>query len=381
MRWFKSAFIVTIVLLLIPNMIAFAVDSARVFSDDVVVGLNEDFVVPVKLQNNKGIMGFKINVSYPDRQIKLKNISGGSITQTGLFNTSITDYYSVKGSFDVVWSDSQNFSSDGTLFMLTFETLGHADYGEYEIKFSYSPDDTFNEKWQSVELDCENIKIKIADDKTVQKEKEKSTSVSVNAGKGEKVTDDYLIASVQSVLDSYMLMDITDVTDDSQKESILKFVNSRNLSFSPDSVQYASFEELKQAYFTALKNEAVSGVIESVDGDKIIEISGNIFDKYGADSFSELMGEDKQQAVNEALSSIASQGADTQNFAYVTDEDVMADTFDELFGEAKNQQENGIKVEEKPASKSWIIITVATVLTLLIVLVVTIIVIKKRNKK
>ena len=79
------------------NTSAFAAGNAVVFSDEINTTLKEEFVVPVKIKNNSGLMGFKITVKYPDSQITLKNVSSGSLTGSGLFNTSVTDYYSVKG--------------------------------------------------------------------------------------------------------------------------------------------------------------------------------------------------------------------------------------------------------------------------------------------
>lgn len=348
-------------------------------SEEYFMSPGDTFTVPISIKNNLGIMGFKINVKYPDKQIKLKDISSGSITKNGLFNTSVTDFYSVKGTFDVVWTHTQDITGDGTLFILTFEALGYSDYGEYKIELDYSVDDTFNERWESVALNCQPILINITDEKTASKKNNKNDAVSLPENTGNPVSDDYLISSVKAVLDSYLLMDITDVKDDSQKESILKFVNSRNLAFSPDAIQYRSFEELKQAYLTAITNEAISDVIESVDGDKIIDVSGAILDKYGVDSFSQLSEKDKQQAVNEAIASIGEQGGDTQKFAYVTDEDVLAETFDKLVGEAESQQENAIEVK-KPGVKLWMIITGVSALVL-VVLVVVIVLIKNRKRK
>ena len=193
-------------------------------SKECFISPGDTFTVPISIKNNHGIMGLKINVKYPDKQIKLKDISSGSITKNGLFNTSVTDFYSVKGTFDVVWTHTQDITGDGTLFILTFEALGYSDFGEYKIELSYSEDDTFNEKWESVALNCQPILINITDEKTASKKNNKNDAVSLPENTGNPVSDDYLISSVKAVLDSYLLMDITDVKDDTQKESILKFV-------------------------------------------------------------------------------------------------------------------------------------------------------------
>ena len=328
------------------NTCAFAAGNAVVFSDEINTTLKEEFVVPVKIKNNSGLMGFKITVNYPDSQITLKNVSSGSLTGSGLFNTSVTDYYSVKGSFDVLWSDAQNVNGDGTLFMITFETLGYADYGKYKIDLTYSADDTFNEKWKAVQLDCQSITVNILDNKSASKKNEVKTTLPSN-NSGKPVSDDYLISSVKAMLESYQIVDISDVSDDSQKDSFLKFVNSRNLAYSKDAVQFRSFDELREAYIKALKNSATKNVLESVDGEKVISISDSILKNYGVGSFSELPDEKKKEAIGNALESIVGDGGDTRDFAMISDNDTAADVLDGIVNGAKVEQENSLALPHK----------------------------------
>lgn len=334
------------VLLLSNCLTVLAVEKPTVYSDEVYAALKESFTVPIKLKNNAGLMGFKITVKYPEAQIALKDISSGSLTKKGMFNTTVTDYYSVKGSFDVIWSDTQNVSEDGTLFMLTFETLGYADYGKYKIDLTYSADDTFNEKWKAVQLDCQSITVNILDSKSASKKNEVKTTLPSN-NSGKPVSDDYLISSVKAMLESYQIVDISDVSDDAQKDSFLKFVNSRNLAYSKDAVQFRSFDELREAYIKALKNSATKNVLESVDGEKVISISDKILKEYGVGSFSELSDDKKEAAVESALGSIAGEGGDTRDFAKILDNDTAADVLDEIVNGAKTDQKNLNKVKNK----------------------------------
>lgn len=334
------------VLLLSNCLTVLAVEKPTVYSDEVYAALKESFTVPIKLKNNAGLMGFKITVKYPEAQIALKDISSGSLTKKGMFNTTVTDYYSVKGSFDVIWSDTQNVSEDGTLFMLTFETLGYADYGKYKIDLTYSADDTFNEKWKAVQLDCQSITVNILDSKSASKKNEVKTTLPSN-NSGKPVSDDYLISSVKAMLESYQIVDISDVSDDAQKDSFLKFVNSRNLAYSKDAVQFRSFDELREAYIKALKNSATKNVLESVDGEKVISISDKILKEYGVGSFSELSDDKKEAAVESALSSIAGEGGDTRDFAKILDNDTAADVLDGIVNGAKTDQKNLNKVKNK----------------------------------
>ncbi len=362
------------VLLFANCLTVLAVEKPIVYSDEVYVALKESFTVPIRLKNNAGLMGFKITVKYPEAQIALKDISSGSLTKSGMFNTTVTDYYSVKGSFDVIWSDTQNVDGDGTLFMLTFETLGYADYGKYKIDLTYSADDTFNEKWGAVQLDCQSITVNILDSKSASKKNEVKTTLPSN-NSGKPISDDYLISSVKAMLESYQIIDISDVSDDAQKDSFLKFVNSRNLAYSKDAVQFRSFDELKEAYIKALKNSATKNVLESVDGEKVISISDKILKEYGVGSFSELSDDKKEAAVESALSSISGEGGDTRDFAKILDNDTAADVLDGIVNGAKTDQKKLNKV--KNMGNEHLGIKIIIIFGCLIIILIIILFLKK----
>ena len=362
------------------NTCAFAAGNAVVFSDEINTTLKEEFVVPVKIKNNSGLMGFKITVNYPDSQITLKNVSSGSLTSSGLFNTSVTDYYSVKGSFDVLWSDAQNVNGDGTLFMITFETLGYADYGTYKIDLTFSRDDTFDEKWKDVQLDCNPITVNILDSKSASKKNEANKPKSAaSSNTGEKISDDYLISSVQSILKSYDITDISEVSDETQKNNIVKFVNSRNLAYSKDAIQYKSFDELKEAYTKSLTNSAVKNVLESVDGEKVLSISDSILKNYGVGSFSELPDEKKKEAVGNALESIVGEGGDTRDFAMISDNDTAADVLDGIVNGAKEEQNNSVPVKSKHNFATWKIFLIDVAFVVIVIVLAGFIYLKKKG--
>lgn len=371
-----------LVLLIALSTSVLAAGSVTVFSQEVNTTLDESFVVPVRLKGNTGLMGFKLTVKYPESQLTLKNVSSGELTETGLFNTTITDYYSVNGSFDVLWSNSQEVKGDGTLFMMTFETLGYADYGTYKIELSFSGDDTFNEKWQSVELECKPIAVNILDKKSASKKNEENVSQTVAVTKSsQKISDDYLIASVRAIMSSYSISDISEVTDENQKSNIVKFVNSRSKAYSPDAYQFKDFDELKVAYILAMKNVTVKNVLESVDGNKVISASGSVLNRYSAGSFAELAEKDKENAVKEALGLIENEGGDTRDFASVADSDLAAEILDGIVDGANEQENNSVPVEAEDNGTKKIIIISAAGAAVIIAAVSIAVCIKKRKKK
>ena len=380
----KKLICVSLTVLIMTTFVisAFAAENPTVYSDAIVTTLNEQFVLPVKLKGSTGIMGFRITVNYPEQHFKLKNITSGSLTKSGLFNTTVSDFNQVKNTFDVVWSNTENVTGEGSLFMLTFETNGYADYGDYKIELSFSQDDTFDEQYKPVALQCKPVAVKITDAKGFAKQQAATEpTAAAKDTTGKPVSDDYLIGSVQAVMESFGEIDIANITDNSQQESIVKFVNSRDLAYSADSKQYTSFAELKEDYNKALTNDAVTKVLESVDGDKIITLSDTILKKYGADTFSELSEEDKKAAVGEAVDAIAGEGGETRNFASVSDADDAAKMLDGIKdGAVKEQNESKPVPDGQHKLSTWQIVLIAAAGVIVVTAGIAAVVIYKKKK-
>lgn len=133
---------------------AFASDTFnRVYADAVTVEAGENIMIPVKIENNSGFMGFSVIVTYDKSVFEPVSVTKGSII-SGLFNDSIET--ADNNSFKVVYSGTGNVISDGILFNLEFEVNKNVS-GKHEIELSYSQPDTFNESWEKVELSCEKI--------------------------------------------------------------------------------------------------------------------------------------------------------------------------------------------------------------------------------
>lgn len=118
--------------------------------------------IPVKISNNPGIMGFSVSVKYDKTVLTPVYASAGTIIN-GLFDDSIET--SEPGSFDVVWSGTENCTQNGILFNVTFDVNSNAS-GTTKIELSYSQADTFNENWQDVVLNCEDIDLAIENQQT-----------------------------------------------------------------------------------------------------------------------------------------------------------------------------------------------------------------------
>lgn len=125
----------------------------RVFADSISVESGERVTIPVKIENNGGFMGFSIIVAYDAEIFTPVSVSKGEIL-AGMFNDSIDT--ATDNSFKVVFTGTGNVTGDGVIFNIVFDVSDEAS-GKYDISLSYSQQDTFNEKWDNVVLNCEKI--------------------------------------------------------------------------------------------------------------------------------------------------------------------------------------------------------------------------------
>ena len=105
------------------------------------------------------IMGFKITIDYSENMLDVVSVTRGELTDTGNFNDNVGKN---KGEFSVVWNSTENVTEDGSLFVIALSATDKM-LGETEISVSYSQEDTFNEKYEDVLLDCKTIKIMLND--------------------------------------------------------------------------------------------------------------------------------------------------------------------------------------------------------------------------
>lgn len=135
-----------------------AADSTRIFAEAAVGMQGEDIAVPVKISGNAGIMGFRINVTYDKDYLVPLDVTCGDIL-SGVFDHNIGIYDT--SCFDVLWSGTENTNANGILFYIKFRIKENALKGTTQIGLSYSQEDTFNESYEDVMLDCEEISVDI----------------------------------------------------------------------------------------------------------------------------------------------------------------------------------------------------------------------------
>lgn len=158
----KGLTLVLIVLFVLGTMISgVTASSTRVYPEQskYIVAKGDMLTIPFRIQNNTGIMGFKILVTYSSSVLSDPSSQKGSLLNKGSYMDGIQK--DTTGSFSLLWSNSENIYGDGELFVLSFRVKNDANPGDYTINLSYSQDDTFNEQWKDVQLSLQNVVIHI----------------------------------------------------------------------------------------------------------------------------------------------------------------------------------------------------------------------------
>ena len=149
----------------------------NIYAEPINCSKNETIIIPVIIENNNGMMGFKIIFDYDETSLCPLSVQRGEAIQNGLLNDSIGVFEN--GEFYVVWSNSENMMNNGTLFVLNFKVLDTASANTI-INISYSQDDTFDEDWNDVKLNCNNISVNVSDGTVGPNESENESEISDN---------------------------------------------------------------------------------------------------------------------------------------------------------------------------------------------------------
>lgn len=131
---------------------------AVVHAESVYVSAGETVSIPVVIANNPGIMGFSLLISFDDAIFTPVSVTAGDMLSDGWLDDSIG--YMDTDTVKVSYSGTSAVTECGTLFNIDFDISDNAS-GECSIEISYIENDTFNEIFEKVRLDCENISVNI----------------------------------------------------------------------------------------------------------------------------------------------------------------------------------------------------------------------------
>lgn len=366
--------ILSMLMILQCNIVAFADASVTVSADKVSLSQNEPTLIPIKIKNNSGIMGFKMTVEYPVDKLDIKSVSRGEITAKGNFNTNlgIND-----GRFDVLWNNVDEIKTDGTLFLISVQAKTEIKK-DTEIKLSFSQPDTFNEKYEDVAFNCKNIVISA--DYVEPTTEETTKANNENATKAPTPLDNsQILDAVKITLEQNGYENLKDVED--TDKFIKNFNKNLEMITGSDEHNVTDFDTIKSMYNSAYEGEFIIETTNNVDSDKIHSVVKETLDKFKAKSIDELDDKDKAEFVQKVEEKLKEQNLDTPNISEDLETDAALDIIEKLYvstNTEKNEQQDN---DSSHSNKVMIIILISVVLIILLVSAVIIFRKKKLSNK
>ena len=131
-----------------------------VYSTSTYTFAGEEISVPICITDNSGLMGFTLEFEYDSDKLTPISVETGNLIDSGLDDNLQSN--AVPGKFKVVWYGTEPITDHGTLFYLKFRVGSfNAGRSSASIKFSYLQEDTFDENFEDVELNCGRVLIDI----------------------------------------------------------------------------------------------------------------------------------------------------------------------------------------------------------------------------
>lgn len=376
----RKIFCILFAMLFLMNFIsAFAASGTEIYSDTVYAIPGEIVTVPVKIRNNAGIMGFRLTFTYPDG-LESPEVLRGSLLNEGLLNDSIVE--TTKGSFDVVWSNTQNVTVDGTFLLLNFKVASDTQNGNYKIDVSYNQADTFNEAMQDVIFDCSSVEVVIG--KNAVETTKSETSPTVTQKPIEDVDSLFLKISFEKVLDS-LNIESFDLMSDEDFEKFKELISKElvNYGASEDELDNKSKDEIEEIYNDASKDAFVDSVVNTVDGNVIDNAIKENLDAVGAENIWSIPPGKQKDFVDGVVNTLTENGAEIEVLPDSFTDEQIIDAIESVSN--RNESETGVVVDgfvpEKSPKSYGIYIAVGIVAVSTIAVVAVLIIKRKHNKK
>ena len=124
--------------------------------NNVTASAGETVVVPVSIQNNPGVLGMALKISYDDSIMTLSKAATGDAVKDVL---TFTPPKNLTNGCKFAWDGLEitpDQTKDGTILLLTFQIDSGASAGAYPISFTYSANDVFDNDMNAVSLDVKS---------------------------------------------------------------------------------------------------------------------------------------------------------------------------------------------------------------------------------
>lgn len=168
---------------------------AEIYADDVAAAYNDEITIPIYIENNHGIMGYRLDFKYDTALLQPISATCGTGFLSGCqFNDSIGVH---EGEFVVLWNNVDEKYANGILCTLKFKVLT-TEQVDVVVPMTYSQRDTFNEQYQDVVFHCKDISF------SLNRHEHSYTSVVTAPTCTEKGYTTYTCACGDSYIDAYV---------------------------------------------------------------------------------------------------------------------------------------------------------------------------------
>ena len=352
---------------------AFAAGEVTVGGKKINAHPGKTVIVPVEVENNPGMMGFKLSVEYDVNALSSPSVVRGSLTENGNFNDSIG--VTPVGGFDIVWSDVQDREGDGTIALLSF-FVAEESTSETVINLDYSQSDTFNEAWEDVELLCESITVVVGADESVQTTKMDSVNSLLP-------NNDEIKQAVDIVLGEFDANRIEEIEEESATEFVERVNEVLSQLIESNSEYFDDTEQLKDAYNSAVSEKFVEDVIASVNSDRIESAIDFALDAVNADSVANIPQDKQEEFINIVENQLNSQITDFEKISDKLSVKEAVDAIAKLYGENAEAATQGTQVSvtlEKNNTAKYIA-TAGGAFALALIAAIAVVLHKKRKHK
>ena len=298
----KAITIAVLCMVLCPLMTCFAAEKAEVYIDDFSAKSGAVIFVPLCIQNNPGLMGFRVTVQYDPDVLSPRAVARGTVTESGMFEDSVGS--SEDASVDVLWNNTKEIKKDGTLAVLGFDCSAAA-AEKTELKISFTQADTFNEKYEDVVLTCKGAVIDFGAEVQTKAPKDKR-----------EVTSEDVVLAVETVQGDPKIP---------PTKAVMESVNSLLSQLTGDSEPYFNTpDEIQGSYKEAVQETFVQDALDAVEAAKTLEIVQNALDRTGAPSIETIPADMQIDFINQVEAGLREEAPDLKELSdFVSQEDEM----------------------------------------------------------
>lgn len=373
----KKFFIIvmTVIMCLMCTFSVCAEANTKIYAEETKLIKDDIVLIPIEIENNSGIMGFKINVSYPTDCIKIVSVSRGSLTKSGNFNTN---YGTADGTFDVLWNETSNINGDGSLFVIGVKALTYFD--SKSISIGYSQDDTFDENWKDVIFTCEKINVSCNEDEqnitTTSSDKE-NDSVTSAENTVSYPNNEQIIDAVNITLEQFNAKTFDDIKDSEKIDFVSALNKNLNTIVGNSGETFQKFKEAKRRYDNAVEENFSQKAIDLIDGSEIKAAIDAALEDFDVGEISEIPEDKQKKFINSVENNLKTLNEDVPSITENVDEDTALTAVKKLYGNLKLVEASEDYIA--PSKINFPVIIGAILITIAILIIVLIILKRKKG--